>query len=865
MPPHPRQVREMPLLLKGPGTFAVTRQPVEVTREPLTHSRGDFAGTVRAVRSVPGRRPPRASAATDAAAVPPSESPPHPIVIPEPQWRESEPELQSDEHPLPADEHVPPGDEHVPPAGQGAARADAGPPARTVAQASPAPSRNPVRRPATVQPRPAAPLGTAPPRRPVNSARATGATAGATPRPSAIAAPSDAPPPTPDLTAIPDVTVTQDGHVLTSRVRARGGAIPPASVPTSTPAPANPAPPAPADPATPTPGPSPAPGLPPTGRRGPDTPPDPPLDTPTDAVPDTAAATVDQPGAPPDAQSAGPRQPTSTRVRGVAPPGGAAVVGLPAAGQAPTEARSTASAADETSDSPGPSLPNPSPAGPSLTTPTPTAPPGLPGLPGLPEVPSTVAEEPVTHDGSGDASLTSAPLPVVRTNAESAGPTDSGRPLLSARTSSPPSSPPAAGAPDVAATAPPGRLPTVSTAPGQPLPPASVDSDLSPQPSTEQSPQEPDAPEQVPVPPSIQQAVTAAAGSSPRVVAVRRGPAVDRRAASLAAAAFAVDGVVHLPGSAPLTTDRSRRLLTHELTHVVQQQSGRAPATETSPAGLEAESQAQLAEQILASIPGAGAAPPGLSGAAAVPGAPGGPRMPGTPGSPGGPGGPRTPGSPTAPGSAPRPVGRAAETPGQPSGVTGRPFSRASTRASGPAAGGLVVVPRSTSPSSPDRNARLPRSSGTPVRPGSGPGSASGSPSGGAGHGASLPPGPPPRAGQAASSGTPQSSLPAVTTRPPSVVAPPTLAPPAAPSPAQRRARSESPPPPPPAAAPPGDTPRPPDLGPRGAWTDEPPDTAIDDQWLERHAAALYPHIRRHLRNELLRDRERRGRLIRED
>ena len=42
-------------------------------------------------------------------------------------------------------------------------------------------------------------------------------------------------------------------------------------------------------------------------------------------------------------------------------------------------------------------------------------------------------------------------------------------------------------------------------------------------------------------------------------------------------------------------------------------------------------------------------------------------------------------------------------------------------------------------------------------------------------------------------------------------------------------------------------------------------DATPDDAWLERHAAALYPIIRRHLRNELLRDRERRGRLVRED
>lgn len=42
------------------------------------------------------------------------------------------------------------------------------------------------------------------------------------------------------------------------------------------------------------------------------------------------------------------------------------------------------------------------------------------------------------------------------------------------------------------------------------------------------------------------------------------------------------------------------------------------------------------------------------------------------------------------------------------------------------------------------------------------------------------------------------------------------------------------------------------------------PDTARDQKWLERHAEALYPLIRAQLRAELFRDRERRGRLMRE-
>ncbi len=42
-------------------------------------------------------------------------------------------------------------------------------------------------------------------------------------------------------------------------------------------------------------------------------------------------------------------------------------------------------------------------------------------------------------------------------------------------------------------------------------------------------------------------------------------------------------------------------------------------------------------------------------------------------------------------------------------------------------------------------------------------------------------------------------------------------------------------------------------------------DTATDDLWLQRHALALYPHLKQMLRNEFLLDRERRGRLMRDD
>jgi hypothetical protein len=48
------------------------------------------------------------------------------------------------------------------------------------------------------------------------------------------------------------------------------------------------------------------------------------------------------------------------------------------------------------------------------------------------------------------------------------------------------------------------------------------------------------------------------------------------------------------------------------------------------------------------------------------------------------------------------------------------------------------------------------------------------------------------------------------------------------------------------------------------ACSGESRDTAHDRAWLETHARALYPFIRAEIRGELLRDRERRGRLMRE-
>jgi hypothetical protein len=43
-----------------------------------------------------------------------------------------------------------------------------------------------------------------------------------------------------------------------------------------------------------------------------------------------------------------------------------------------------------------------------------------------------------------------------------------------------------------------------------------------------------------------------------------------------------------------------------------------------------------------------------------------------------------------------------------------------------------------------------------------------------------------------------------------------------------------------------------------------PDNTWRDQRWLEQHATALYPLIRGMLRDELMRDRERRGKMMRE-
>jgi len=347
------------------------------------------------------------------------------------------------------------------------------------------------------------------------------------------------------------------------------------------------------------------------------------------------------------------------------------------------------------------------------------------------------------------------------------------------------------------------------------------------------------------VPRDVQEAVAAVTGQRPAEVTVRRGPLVNRTAARIAADSYATDGVVHLPGTAPLTTDRSRRLLAHELTHVVQQKSGTAPRHEMTPAGRAAEEQAMRAEAAF-SAPRAPAAPQ-ASAATGLPSAP----------------------------SVARAVGgltaSLSQAPAPPTGRNGRP-----------------AVSRSTSAAAADRAAALPRTS--PQRPASATfvplalnaqaSTQQGAPAGTA-DAAPVLAAAPGQVAHAPAPGTPSPSpattgpsghspsLPTITHQAPA--APPGLPSPSSPqsSPTQRRASHRSDPPgqggdrggkngPAPSPASPAPSPR----------TTQPEnlmDTATDDLWLQRHALALYPHLKQMLRNEFLLDRERRGRLMRDD
>ncbi len=319
------------------------------------------------------------------------------------------------------------------------------------------------------------------------------------------------------------------------------------------------------------------------------------------------------------------------------------------------------------------------------------------------------------------------------------------------------------------------------------------------------------------VPADVRAAVAAIAGSAPQSMSLKRGAHVDAHASAIKADAFTAKGTVHVPGTAPLTSDSSRRLLAHELTHVMQQQrhGSRLPA-ENTPAGRALEAEALRAEGLIST-------PSAHSGAVAG--------MP-----------PFSSGSSSPAGSAP-----SARTSSPVAGTTAvaqgsSPSSGMVARANGSsaapgtpaaahgstAAAGTPAIAHGSSPTAPAPIELAPRRAPRAPEVSADPNTQTQSYSGGG----STPPGMPPV--QRRASGTPpqgstyDSNMPDIKEAGKVAKATP---------PAPKSAAAQQPPP-------------------DNTWRDQ--------RWLEQHATALYPLIRGLLRDELLRDRERRGKMMRE-
>jgi hypothetical protein len=103
------------------------------------------------------------------------------------------------------------------------------------------------------------------------------------------------------------------------------------------------------------------------------------------------------------------------------------------------------------------------------------------------------------------------------------------------------------------------------------------------------------------VPPEVRKAVSAATGQAPDSVTVHEGAHSHAETEALNAEAFTRDGEIYLAGDASLDSPRGQALLAHELTHVVQQRGGteRMP-DETTGEGKAHEEAALKVERALA-------------------------------------------------------------------------------------------------------------------------------------------------------------------------------------------------------------------------------------------------------------------------
>ena len=345
--------------------------------------------------------------------------------------------------------------------------------------------------------------------------------------------------------------------------------------------------------------------------------------------------------------------------------------------------------------------------------------------------------------------------------------------------------------------------------------------------------------ERIPVPPDVRRAVAQTTGQAPTSVPIRRGAAVDAEARALKADAFTRSGVIHAPGTAPLVSLDDRRLLAHEVTHLVQQsQHGTTLPAEGSPGGQALERQAMRTESALALSPGP-----------VVPARRGAPKP-----------------------NAPEPEAPNQQQPGDGAGRRGSSAGTPSPReaaapltpggSSSPAMGARSMVQSSVALGAPTQALGDISEAGTTRSPADRPGSESSRP-------ASVPSRPLPATVPASRALQPRTAR---------VQQPPPTAQPAlgtAHAPAtqvpvghgvQRRASRTT------SDATIGasaaaqedfhDAPTAAAGNGSRSGTGIPKDTTRDQEWLMRHAQALYPLLRTMLRAELLRDHERRGHML---
>lgn len=130
------------------------------------------------------------------------------------------------------------------------------------------------------------------------------------------------------------------------------------------------------------------------------------------------------------------------------------------------------------------------------------------------------------------------------------------------------------------------------------------------------------------VPQPVREAVAKAVGTSPATVPIHQGDHTDAMTDEINAQAFTRDGEIHLAGDVSLATPEGQAVLAHELTHVVQQRGGaQAMPHESSEEGQAHEEQAREVQRTLLAPP---SAPEPEELALATPSAP----IPSLPGSP---------------------------------------------------------------------------------------------------------------------------------------------------------------------------------------------------------------------------------------